>query len=52
MHAHNQVLQYSMLNLATVWVSTLPIIIKKTVYQQVLKLGANEACAQGLQNAV
>jgi hypothetical protein len=24
---------------------------KKTFYQQVLKLGANEASAQGLQNA-
>jgi hypothetical protein len=25
---------------------------KKTFYQQVLKLGANEASAQGLQNAL
>ena len=26
--------------------------LKKTIYQQVLKLGANEASAQGLQNAL
>jgi hypothetical protein len=36
---------------ATVGVGALPII-KKTIYQQVLKLGANEASAQGLQNAL
>jgi hypothetical protein len=34
-----------------VGVGALPII-KKTIYQQVLKLGANEASAQGLQNAI
>jgi hypothetical protein len=30
----------------------IPIDKKKTFYQPVLKLGANEASAQGLQNAV
>ena len=29
-----------------------PPSFKKTIYQQVLKLGANEASAQGLQNAI
>jgi hypothetical protein len=36
---------------ATVWDRIFPIRKeKKTIYQQVLKLGANEASAQGLQN--
>ena len=33
---------------STVWVSTSPIVfLKKTIYQQVLKTGANEASVQG-----
>jgi hypothetical protein len=34
----------------TVWVGALPITKKKNIYQHVLKLGSNEASAQGLQN--
>ena len=35
----------------TVWDILFPMR-KKTIYQQVLKLGANEASAQGLQNTL
>jgi hypothetical protein len=35
----------------TVGVSALPII-KKNIYQQILKLGANEASAKGYQNTI
>ena len=34
----------------TVWDRPFPI--RKTIYQQVLKLGANEASDQGLQNGI
>jgi hypothetical protein len=36
---------------STVWDRLFPIR-KKTFYRQVLKLGANEPSAQGLQNAI
>ena len=36
----------------TVRVSIVPISKEKTIYQQVLKLGANEASVKGLQNAL